>query len=274
MKKILVPTDFSETSKNAARYAINLARSIPGSSVVLYHLSDKIALGSDSSPVTETEDDRKLIVGAALENMKDDLDASDVQIQNIAEGGSSLVECLSRYVRHKGMDLIVMGITGATRLEQIFMGSNALDMVKENVCPVIIVPPNSTFKQIKNVLFTSDFKNVESTTPIASIKKLLDAFRPTLHIINVDHEHYVEVTDEYKVQRQRLEEMLQDYNPQFYFMRLYDFVEAVSVFAADHNIDLIVTVPRRHSFLAGFYKTSHTKKLAYHSHIPIAAVQE
>ena len=274
MKKILVPTDFSETSKNAANYAIQMARSIPGASVVLYHLSDKIALGSDSSPVTETEDDRKLIVGAALEQMTEDLNATDVPITQVSEGGSSLVECLSRYVRHKGMDVVIMGITGATRLEQIFMGSNALDMIKANVCPVIIVPPNARYTAINNVMFTSDFKNVESTTPLASIKNLLNAFKPKLHVVNVDHEHYVEVTEEYKEQRTRLESMLKEFNPQFYFIRMYDFLDAVSSFTADHKIDLIITVPRKHNFLTGFYKTSHTKKLAYHSHVPVAAVHE
>ena len=274
MKKILVPTDFSETSKNAARYAVNIARSIPGAEIILYHLSDKMAVGSDSSPVTETEQDRKLIVGAALEHMIEELDASEVSFIPVAEGGSSLVECLSRYVRHKGMDLVIMGITGATRLEQIFMGSNALDMVKANVCPVMIIPPNATYKQIKNVVFTSDFKNVESTTPIASIQKLLRAFKPTLHIVNVDHEHYVEVTAEYKTERGLLETMFKEFSPQFYFIRMYDFQDAVSSFAADHQIDLIITVPRKHNFLTGLYKTSHTKRLAYHSHVPIVAIHE
>ncbi len=87
-----------------------------------------------------------------------------------------------------------MGITGATRLEQIFMGSNALNMARQGVCPVIIVPPNAKFKKIENVLLASDFKDVRSTTPVAQIKKVLDIFKPNLHIVNVDAEHYVELT--------------------------------------------------------------------------------
>jgi hypothetical protein len=51
-------------------------------------------------------------------------------------------------------------------------------------------------------------------------------------------------------------------------------LDATNSFTSDHNIDLIVTVPRKHSFLMGLYKTSHTKKLAYHSHIPVAAIHE
>jgi nucleotide-binding universal stress UspA family protein len=192
----------------------------------------------------------------------------------VAEEGDSLVNSVERYVRHNGIDVVIMGITGATRLEQIFMGSNALNMARQGVCPVIIVPPNATFKKIQNVMLASDFKNVKNTTPVAQIKNILDIFKPNLHIVNVDSEHYVELTPEYKSERAWLEKTFADYNPQFYFIRMYDFLDAMSNFASDHNIDLIVTVPRKHSFLSGLYKSSHTKKLAYHSHVPVVAIHE
>ena len=154
------------------------------------------------------------------------------------------------------------------------MGSNALNMARQGVCPVIIVPPNAEFKKIENVLVASDFKNVKSTTPVAQIRKILEIFKPKLHIVNVDSEHYVELTDEYKSERAWLAKVFEEFNPEFYFIRMYDFLDAISNFTTDHNIDLIVTVPRKHSFLSGLYKTSHTKKLAYHSHVPVVAIHE
>ncbi len=129
-------------------------------------------------------------------------------------------------------------------------------------------------RKIQNVLLASDFKNVKNTTPVAQIKSILDIFKPNLHIVNVDAEHYVQLTDEFKTERAWLEKLFADYNPQFYFIRMFDFLDAISNFAADHKIDLIVTVPRKHSFLSGLYKTSHTKKLAYHSHVPVVAIHE
>ncbi|MBO9573493.1 MAG: universal stress protein, partial [Chitinophagaceae bacterium] len=184
------------------------------------------------------------------------------------------VESVDKYVRYNAIDLVIMGITGATRLEQILIGSNALNMARQSICPVIIVPPNAKFKKIENVLLASDFKNVKNTTPVAQIRKVLDIFKPNLHIVNVDAEHYVELTEEYKNERAWLERLFDNYNPQFYFIRMFDFLDAISNFSNDHNIDLIVTVPRKHSFLSGLYKTSHTKKLAYHSHIPVVAIHE
>jgi nucleotide-binding universal stress UspA family protein len=275
MKRILVPTDFSETSKNAARYATQLAASIPGASIVLYNLTDRLALGSDSSPLTEDKTDRFTILDAALNNLKTELrDLSDASIQTVVEEGSSLTENLVRYVRHHGIDLIIMGITGATRLEQIFMGSNALNMVNTGACPVIIVPPHAKYTPIRKVLFACDLKDVATSVPVAPIKSVLSSFKPKVFVVNVDADHYVEVSETYKSERVILENLLEDYNPEFYFMRMYDFQESISSFAADREIDLILTVPKKHFFLSGIFKTSHTKKLAYHSHVPILAVHE
>ena len=121
-------------------------------------------------------------------------------------------------------------------------------------------------------MFITDFKNVETTIPIESVKKVLDLFHPTLHIVNVDSEHYVELTQEYKDERKKLHEKLSEYNPEYYFIRLYDFMEAINQFVDDKNIDMIITVPKNQSFFANLFKTTHTSKLAYHSHVPIVAV--
>jgi nucleotide-binding universal stress UspA family protein len=275
MKKFLVPTDFSDTSKNAARYAVELAQDDPNTTIILYNIYDKLATGSDGSLLTETDEDRKKVLNQALANLEIELhEISTVRIQHVAEEGNSLVECVEKYVRYNGIDVVIMGITGATKLEQIFMGSNALNMASQGVCPVIIVPPDASFKKIKNVVLLSDFKNVKSTTPVSQIKLILDIFKPNLHIVNVDSEHYVELTVEYKNERAWLAKTFEDYNPEFYFIRMFDFLDAISNFTADQKIDMIVTVPRKHSFLSGLYKTSHTKKLAYHSHVPVVAIHE
>jgi nucleotide-binding universal stress UspA family protein len=275
MKKLLVPTDFSDTSKNAARFAVQMAADINNVKIILIHVSDKITGGSDGSPLTEDDDDRRIILTQALSQLKEELQpASNVPIEFAIEKGSSLVETLSRYIRHQAIDMVIMGITGATRLEQIFMGSNTLDMANESVCPVLIIPPDAKYRKIKNVVLASDFKDVDTTIPEAPLKATLDLFKPALHIVNVDSEHYVELTDDYKAERAKLETMLQAYAPEFYFIRQYDLLDAISQFVSDKNIDLIVIVPRSNSFLSGLFKTSHTKKLAYHSHVPIVAIHE
>lgn len=275
MKTFLVPTDFSETSKNAARYAAHIAKQYQDIQIILYNVSDEIAAGSDGTPTADDEHSRHKVMQLALESIRIDLSKiTQCQITCVAEEGTSLIDSLDRFARHNSVDLIIMGITGSTRLEQIFMGSNTLKMVDRGTCPVMIVPPFAQYKGIQDIMMTSDFKDVDRTMPVKPIQKVLDLFKANLHVVNVDHEHYVELTDEYKTERGKIENILAGHNPQFYFIRMYDFMEAVNQFVEDKEIDLIITVPKRHSFLSNIFRSSYTRKLAYHSHVPIIAVHE
>lgn len=276
MKTFIVPTDFSDTSKNAARYAAQVAAQLRTANILLYNSFDKIATGSDSSVMQNDHEARKKIMELALESVKTDMlsIAPGIHVSCIAEEESSFIDGLERLARHQKADLIIMGINGATRLAQIFMGSNTLSMVNKNICPVMIVPPDASFSNINNIAFTTDLKDVEKTTPIKSILSFLEIFKPTLHIVNVDSEHYVELTEEYKAERAKLDAMFNDYTREYSFIRLYDFIEAINQFVVDRKIDVIMSVPKNHSFLGGLFSSSYTKKLAYHSHVPLVAIHE
>jgi len=276
MNNFIVPIDFSETSKNAARYAAHISNLVPDAHLILYNVFDALEYGSDSSPLgTEGEEDasRKKIVELALESVRIDISGiTSARISVVAEESNHFLDTLEAYVKKNNIQLIIMGLTGATRLGQVFMGSNALNIVKRAIAPVIITPEHTHSTSAKNVLLLTDFQDVENTIPIDTVKSVLNLFNPRLFIVNVDDEHYVQVTEEYKTERLKLEEKLKEYNPEFFFIRLFDFVEATNQFVADNHIDLILTFPRKHSWLSNVFKTTSTSKLAYHSHVPIAAL--
>jgi len=276
MNNFIVPIDFSETSKNAARYAAHISKLVPDAHLILYNVFDALEYGSDSSPLgTEGEEDasRKTIVELALESVRIDISGiTSARISVVAEESNHFLDTLEAYVKKNNIQLIIMGLTGATRLGQVFMGSNALNIVKRAIAPVIITPEHTHSTSAKNVLLLTDFQDVENTIPIDTVKSVLNLFNPRLFIVNVDDEHYVQVTEEYKTERLKLEEKLKEYNPEFFFIRLFDFVEATNQFVADNHIDLILTFPRKHSWLSNVFKTTSTSKLAYHSHVPIAAI--
>ena len=130
----------------------------------------------------------------ALTSIRNELsNITSCPISTVAEEDNSFIDALERFARHNNVDLIIMGITGSTKLEQIFMGSNTLKIVERRTCPVMIVPPQATFKGIQDVMVTSDFKDVERTIPTKPLQKVLDIFKANLHVVNVDAEHYVEL---------------------------------------------------------------------------------
>ena len=260
MNTVIVPIDFSETSFNAARYAVKLLTDHPEVQITLYHTFEK----------AEAEENRL----EGLEKLKEELtQGRSVNINICTEQGDFLTE-LEKLARHRQADLIVMGITGKSSLAQVFIGSNSLKMAQNKFCPVMIIPSNAEYSEIKNVLLTTDLKNVVSTTPSAPIKKVLETFKAKLHIVNVNSQHYIELSEDYAAEQQKLKEMFAEFNPEFYFLRLYDVDDAINKFAEDKSIDLIITINKDHTLVHKLFITSHTKKLAYQSTVPVMVVHE
>ena len=160
MNTIIVPTDFSETSKNAARFAAHLSTQVPDAHLILYNVFDTIEPGSDGSPLESDDAGRKAIMEFALTSVETELSAiTSAKISIVVEEDDDFVDSLERYVRSHNIRLIVMGITGATRLGQIFMGSNTLNLATRKItAPLMIVPPEAQFKDAKNIMLISDFK--------------------------------------------------------------------------------------------------------------------
>ncbi len=269
MKKFLVPVDFSDTSINAARYAVALTGELPEAQIILYNVFSKIMF---SSLTDKDENSRKSITEQELEDLRNDLAAPENISVLIESEEGSLIDNIEKYVMGNHIDMIIMGITGSSRIKQVFMGTNTLNVIRHVNVPVMIIPPDAKYRGLKEVVFTSDFKDVARTTPFSSLKDLLDTFKPKLQVLNVDSEHYIELTDEFKIERESMEEKLGKYDPEFSFLRAYDFLEGINRFVEAKNIDAIVTVPRKHGFLSQLFQTSHTKKLAYHSHVPTIAI--
>lgn len=269
MKTFLIPIDFSATSVNAAEYAVDLTKDITDINLILYNVYNKISFAT----LTEKEaGSRMMVTEREMKRLKRKLKAGDNQNISIEIEEGSFIESIEKYVLSNHIDMVIMGITGSSRIKQVFMGTNTLNVIRHINTPVMVIPPKAEFTGIKNVLFTSDFKDVARTTPFESLKKLLDILHPNLYVINVDSEHYIELTDDFKIEREAMENKLSNYNPEFSFLRAFDFLEGINRFVETKEIDLIITMPRKHSFLSQLFKTSHTKKLAYHSHVPIIAI--
>lgn len=263
MKDVIIPVDFSETSLNAARYAADMLAGKQDARVILYHMFKD---PEESATTTQY-----------LESLKAEMEQKGVlNIELEKELGDDLIDCLGRLAYQKTAELIIMGISEKDEWRQIFIGSNTLKMAHANVCPVLIIPADAKYKGISNIALTSDFKDVEATTPVLAIKTVLEIFNASLHIVNVDNEHYVSLTEEYLQERSKMQKMFAEFNPEFYFIGMNDFYDAIEQFSRDRNIDLIIIIPKNHSFINSLFtfNTSHTKKLAFNSTVPILAAHE
>ena len=279
MKTILVPTDFSETSLKAASYAIGLAKQVQATKIVLYN--------AFSAPINTTLDplvvgigimDYEMLEGAALEGLqyvKEKLipECQDgLEIEVFAKYGL-LSENINISCEEVDADVIVMGITGGGMVSEKLFGSNTTVVARCAKVPVIIVPPSSTYKPISRLLLVSDFVAIDEFVPFAAIKKVLDDTQAKLLILHVaESGHHSLYEGAYECFS--FKEMFEGYQPEFHFVVNTDFAGAINTFAEENHADIVMVIPKKHSFLASVFNKSHTKDLAFHSKIPLMAVHE
>jgi nucleotide-binding universal stress UspA family protein len=261
MHRIIIPVDFSDTSLNAARFAANMLAGKADTLIILYNNYD--------------HDSDYDIHKSYIETLKQELlDKGDTAVEYELEKGGDLVDNLDRLAHTRRATLLIMGLTGRSAIEQKFVGSNTLKTVDRSLYPVMIIPPDARFTSIRNVAFASDFKDVEDSTPSVLINAVLEMFNPKLHIVNVNPGHYISATEETREQQGKLAAMFSAYELEFHFITMYDFQDAIHNFLTDQQIDMLITIPRHHTGNASLWETSNTRKLAYHSHIPILATHQ
>jgi nucleotide-binding universal stress UspA family protein len=275
MNTILVPTDFSPTAKNATIYAANFAKQMKSNRVILYNAYQAPVMTDSNMAVVEMVDITELgkMSRENLEQFKTSLMPyfdSSITIDTLSEYGMLRADINDVCRSHK-VDFIVMGVTGGGKLEETLIGSFAIDVARYAEVPVIIVPPNAGFSGINEVMLACDFSKVVETTPVAPIKKILDATGAKLIVVNIDHKNK-HFTAETPFESLMLDTLLQGYNPEYKFIDDVDFVEGINKVALETQADLIITIPKKMGWFDSLFKKSYTKILAFHSHVPLMAI--
>lgn len=279
MTTILVPTDFSATSKNAALYAIGLAKQVGATKVVLYNAYEAIVPSISIDPTVPS------IMPVDIESYKSisetGLTTFAEEISQVCDGSivieklcnlNTLVNGISEAIDITGAELVVMGITGGNALEENLIGSNTVDVAKAASVPVIIVPPNTVFKIIEEITLAVDLKKVATTTPIAPLKKLLDLISAKFFVLHINDGE--DDSNDKEEQVKTLNSLIKAYDPQYFFVNNASFIDGINDFVDSKKVDLLVTIPKKHGWFETIFKRSHTKLLAFHSHVPLMVVHD
>lgn len=174
---------------------------------------------------------------------------------------------------NNNIDVIVMGVTGAGKLTETLIGSFAIDVARHSQVPVIIVPPGAYYSEIKEIMLACDFSKVVESTPVTPIRQILDETGAKFFVVNIDHKNK-HFTPDTPFESLMLDTMLHQYNPEYIFLDNLDFVEAINKAALEKEVDLIITIPKKMGWFDSLFHKSHTKQLAYHSHVPVMVVHE
>jgi len=275
MKTIIVPTDFSPIATNAMNFAADMALNI-NASLMLLHVYQVPVSMTDVPVVMVSAEELRKSSEAKLQEIKDaitHITSGKIKVYTEARLGDVSDE-LKDVCNHIQPFAVIMGTRGASGIERVLFGSTTLTAIRQLKWPVIVVPPGKEYGTgIKKIGFACDFDKVVENTPIQFIKKMVKEFRAELHVLNVDYEsrRFKPETPEESLM---LHTLLEDLNPNYHFINHVDIEDGINEFVEENNIDLLITIPKKHKLLDSLFKQSSTKQLVTQSHVPVMCVHE
>lgn len=273
MKTILIPTDFSKTANNAADYAIEIAKLSKGRVILLnvYHIP---IVASDIPVIIPSLDELESNSMKRLTGFEKELHAKhgkNFTIEKVVKPGFVIDE-VRDIVKEKKVDLIVMGISGEGKLTEL-IGSNATGVIKNINCPTLIIPQNAKFKKVRNIAFACDYESVADSPAIRKLKTFLQLFNAKLMIFNVVDPH-AEPVLEHAISGVKIENSFSDFDHSLYFPENDDLVYGINDFVDEHDVDMLVMIPKKHNLFVHMFQQTHIKKMAFHTHVPLLAIHE
>jgi nucleotide-binding universal stress UspA family protein len=141
LKRILVPTDFSEASEAALRYGRALAEAFDASLDVLNVMEDPFLFAPTAEgyvPPPHFYEEMETATRDRLYKLLTDAEREKFRAKLVTKKGSPFVEIV-RYAKANDIDLIVMGTHGRGAIAHMLMGSVAEKVVRKAPCPVLTV---------------------------------------------------------------------------------------------------------------------------------------
>ncbi|MBQ4914599.1 universal stress protein [Maribacter sp. MMG018] len=267
MKKIIIPTDFSKNAQRAIDYALLLFKNEVCTFYILhaYH-----SVPSAEKTKTDFQED--------LNQLVQKLQSQHTEGKHYFEGvmeSDSLLSLTSRTLKEKGGDYIFMGTRGLSKLREIFVGSNTLDLIKYiDNCPIIMVPGDYEYTDLKKLVFATDFKHAYNSTelaPFTDIAKLWDA---TLNIVHIKTEELL--SDTQKTNKELLRNTLKDTRYLFFEVKQRDSVAntLIEIEKTNKSMGMMALLKTEHGFFKKLTRQNIIKSVAFNTEKPLMVLPQ
>ncbi len=274
MKTILVPTDFSDNAGNAINYAAEIAK-ITKAKLVLFHAFHPPTIPADV-PVIIPFDELEKDCLARLKKIKKNIlkkYGNELNILSIVKCGFAVDE-INGMIKENKIDLVVMGMRGAGYLSEKLMGSIATILIRNTSCPVLAINENVKFTDINKIVLACDFQKIQNKSILEPLKDFVKLFKSHLYILNV--------TTNLKAISLPVEVLgstifgnaLDDIEHSFHLIENEKIVDGINDFVNENKIDMVVMMPHKHTMLETIFHERNTKRMAFHTHVPLLALHE
>lgn len=278
MKNILFPTDFSENSKNALKYAQVLFGSLECNFYLLY-VGTLLDVKTDTDALVDisdgpTENTRQKLQELLDDSRKNSTDAAH-SFYALHEYGF-FVPTIKRHLEEKQIDLIVMGTKGASGLREKVVGSNTGDVITKVQCNTLVVPSEVEYTKPMEIAFPTDFNIFYSHGILRSMAEMIHLGKGSFRIMNVK-KNGTGMSTEQKRNKEFLLDYLEETFPgrySFHSLTNKSTKLAIQCFVESRDIDMMVMVAKNLNFIQQILFDSMVEKISFHTKIPFYVIHE
>lgn len=276
MKNILLPTDFSENSWNAIKYALNFFKDevcdfylLNTYTPVVYELEFS-PFGSIQPGIMDT---MKESSEKGLEKMHEKIEKEFKNPKHTFAQISSynaLVDEIKELYESNNIDFIVMGTKGAKGAQEILFGSNTVHVFKNARCPVLAIPSKFSFETPHEILFPSDYGVDFQEEHLKPILDIAMSYHSRINIINVTDGY--DLTEGQKQNKKKLDTYFKSVAHLFHSAFSHDVAEAIDQFQLKTRINLLVMINNKHSFFEKLFFKSTINQIGFHLNVPFLVI--
>lgn len=273
MKHILLPTDFSENSWNAIKYAIQLFKEQESTfyllntyTPVVYHaeyvLGYPAQLGLEDVVRNTSQENLKKFVLKISDEFRNN---TKHKFESFARF-DTLTSGIKEFVNIHNIDLIVMGTKGATGSKEVLFGSNTVHVFKQVKCPILAIPSNFTYEAPHEILFPTDLEVNYKNTQIDILNEIVVNNHSRLNAMHISTGN--ELTEAQKNNKSDLESIFKHNAFLFHVVKSMNITEAINEFQIKHKINLLAMINNKHSFFENLFFKNTISQIGFHLNVP------
>ncbi len=281
MKNILLPTDFSKNAWNAVCYAIELFKDEACTFYLMNTYTPHIAHSRFMAASVGGEILEDAARSQSEKGLANLISRIHTEFNNpkhkfrVRSSFSLLVDEIRESVDEFEIDLVITGTKGASGLEEIFMGSNTVRIIKTvKKCPVLAVPLNFKFKAPDEIAFATDFNRFYTQSELKPLLDMAKAFKAVIRIVHVQHQISA-LTELQKFNLSMLRKYLKEVEHYVHTVsELNSISRTLEVFSDELDIHLLAMLHYQHSYMENITRESVVKRMAFHTQIPLLVIPE
>ncbi len=277
MRKVLVPTDFSDNAFNALQYACQIFKYERSDFYVIHAYADEVYQQDKVVRRSFLNELKEVTFQKSERRLKDTLDRIREYSPNprhkfkIISAFGTLTDELNDLVNTENIDVVVMGTRGETNDRQITFGSNTIQVLKYVQCPVLAIPENYSYHPPKEVLFPTDYMVPYKRRELKLLCEMSGSFRSTIHMLYINPRKKLSLRQEDN--KEFLKGCLQKAELYFETTTEDDKTVAITKYIVHKHVDMLVMVNSQHSHLEDMLYQSTIDRIGLHIKIPFLVLQ-